>query len=32
MLAGGNEVSLGLHDDASPMISVVIEELEHLNW
>jgi hypothetical protein len=32
MLAEGNEVSLGLQDDVSPMISVVIEELEHHDW
>jgi hypothetical protein len=32
MLAKGNEVSLGLQDDASPMISTMIEELEHHDW
>jgi hypothetical protein len=31
-LAQGNEVALGLQDDASPMILAIIEELEHHDW
>jgi hypothetical protein len=32
MLVEGNEASLGLQDDVSPMISTIIEELEHHDW
>jgi hypothetical protein len=32
MMAEGNEVSLGMKEGSSPMISVMLEELEHHDW
>jgi hypothetical protein len=32
MMAEGNEVSLGMKEGSSPLISTMLEELEHHDW